>query len=278
MMPYTGTTVNGCDCYGGTPASGVLIDGVTPSINTTQHGTWASQLFVVNRNGRPSFSIGFQFSNLFYLRHVSIAYLDCGLWNIGVSNINVYASHVFPILSTAAAENIGTRSVDDTFQSCTSLRSISIAIQPTEATNSYFIEFSFPSDSQLNWVHLGEISFGDMIPPTSATDSITTTPCRSKHHNSRMNKTTLIHWLLFCTAEHKTTVASPVHVTTLPALTTEEDDVVFTTSDSVTMAENTTTTDQMPAQTTLPTDVTATGYYIHVTSHARSDRRISTYQ
>ena len=35
MMPYAGTTINGCDCPGDTPASGVLIDGVIPSIDTT---------------------------------------------------------------------------------------------------------------------------------------------------------------------------------------------------------------------------------------------------
>ena len=54
MMPISGTTINGCDCPGTTPVSGVLIDGDIPSIDTTQHGTWASGLFVVNRNGQDS--------------------------------------------------------------------------------------------------------------------------------------------------------------------------------------------------------------------------------
>ena len=49
MMPISGTTINGCDCPGSTPANGVLIDGDIPSIDTTQSGTWASQMFVVNR-------------------------------------------------------------------------------------------------------------------------------------------------------------------------------------------------------------------------------------
>ena len=92
MMPVTGSTTNGCDCTGDTPASGVLIDGVIPSIDTTQRGTWASQLFVVNRNGRASFTIGFQFSSFISLRHVSISYLNCGIWNTGLSSINVRPS------------------------------------------------------------------------------------------------------------------------------------------------------------------------------------------
>ena len=45
MMPITGTAVNGCDCPGSTPVSGVLIDGVIPSIDAAQCGTWARELF-----------------------------------------------------------------------------------------------------------------------------------------------------------------------------------------------------------------------------------------
>ena len=49
----------GCGCTGNTPVSGVLIDGVIPSIDITQCGTWASELFVVNRsrNEQDSFMI-----------------------------------------------------------------------------------------------------------------------------------------------------------------------------------------------------------------------------
>ena len=63
IMPYTGTAINGCDCPGiiSGPVNGTLIDGVTPSIDTTQTGTWASELFTVCRNGRDSIMIGFHF-------------------------------------------------------------------------------------------------------------------------------------------------------------------------------------------------------------------------
>ena len=50
MIPISGN-INECDCPGTTPAIGVLIDDVIPSIDTTQCGTWATELFVVNRNG-----------------------------------------------------------------------------------------------------------------------------------------------------------------------------------------------------------------------------------
>ena len=38
MIPYSGSNINGCDCPGATPVSGFLIDGVIPSIDTTQVG------------------------------------------------------------------------------------------------------------------------------------------------------------------------------------------------------------------------------------------------
>ena len=171
--------ISTCDCPGDTPVNGVLIDGVIPSIDTTR-GTWASQLFVVNRNGRTSFNIGFQFNYPFYLRHVSVAHLDCGVWNTGFSTVNVYASHTYPAFVTAAADNIGTLSFDDDMsQSCTSLSTISISVQPREAVDIYFIEFSYPSNSPLNWLHVGEISFSDTAPTTSATETITSTSSKS---------------------------------------------------------------------------------------------------
>ena len=180
MTPISGTTTNGCDCPGSTtPASGVLIDGDTPSIDTTQRGTWASGLFVVNRNGQDSFVIGFQFSNSFFVRELEVAYLDCSIWGAGVTTINVYSSFVFPTFATATSTNIGVLSlVGDTFPSCTSLRTISIPVQSTESNNIYFIEFSFAGGSSvnpLNWLHLGEIRFSDVPLTTPTTANIHTT-------------------------------------------------------------------------------------------------------
>ena len=176
MMPISSTAINGCDCPGNTPVSGILIDGVISSINT-QRGTWANELFTVNRNGQDSFMIGFQFSNRFFRRHVEVVYLDCPIWGIGLSVINVYSSHLFPTFSTAASTNIGMLSLAEiTDHSCTSLRTVSIPLQPpTVSTNLYFIEFIFGGSSvhPINWLHLAEIRFSDMA-PTANIPTITT--------------------------------------------------------------------------------------------------------
>ena len=180
MMPISGTTTNGCDCPGTTPVSGVLIDGDIPSIDTTQRGTWASGLFVVNRNGQNSFVIGFEFFNSLLLRELEVTYFDCPLWGAGVTTINVYSSFVYPTFLNAASTNIGVLSpVGDTSPSCTSLRTISIPVQSTESTINYFIQFSFTGGStvnSLNWLHLGEIRFSDVALTTTTTpDNHTTT-------------------------------------------------------------------------------------------------------
>ena len=59
----------------------------------------------------------------------------------------------------------------------------------------------------------------------------------------------------FGTAQHETTIATPI--TTLPAKTTGEDNLVSTTLDSVTTAETTflTNTDQITTQMVSTTDV-----------------------
>ena len=166
MKPIPGTTTNACDCPGTTQAaSGVLVDGNIPSIDTTQHGTWADGLFVVNNNRQNSIMIALQFECLFYLRSVQVAYLACQRWGTGASNVDVSYAYIFP--GFGVSFDIGTLSLgSDTFQNCTSLSNISIPVQPEEAANNYIITFSLIGTIMhpLNWLHLGEIRFSGMAP------------------------------------------------------------------------------------------------------------------
>ena len=165
MMPCGASNINGCDCPGTAPVNGNLIDGVIPSFNTTQRGTWASGLFTVYRNGQDSFVIGLQFSSSFFLRSVEVVYLDCPIWGTGFSAVSISSSQLFPNYLTVASTTIGWLSlVNDTDSSCTFLRTLSIPLQqPTVSTQNYFIEFTFGGSSTLpiNWLHLAEIIFSD---------------------------------------------------------------------------------------------------------------------
>ena len=178
MIPIVQTTINGCDCPGNTPVSGVLIDNDIPNIDTTQRQTWARGLFVVNRNGQNSIVIGFHFNGFIdMLRTVEVTYFDCPIWDAGVSSINIYSSFAFPSFITMASTKIGMLSlVGDSFQSCTSLRIVSIPVHATEASSNCFVEFTYVGGSSINtpnWLHLAEIRFSDVAPiMTTMTTSI----------------------------------------------------------------------------------------------------------
>ena len=169
MMPISSTVINGCDCPGGnTPVSGVLIDGVIPSIDTTQQG-WASKLFTVNRNGRDSIMIGFQLLSEFNLRGIEFALFNCPIQGIGISGVKVYSSFVFPQFPSTASTLLVTHSSLPR-DNCQSLSTISIPVLPLMvSSNNYFMEFLFTGGStvhQLNWLYLGEIRFSDETPTT----------------------------------------------------------------------------------------------------------------
>ena len=227
IMPYAGTTINGCDCPGVAPASGVLIDGDMPTIDTTQRETWASGLFVVNVTGRNSIWIGFEFGIQFFLRNVELTYLDCAIWGTGINAVNVHISPLYPAFLSLG--NIGTFSLVDSLQSCISLRTISIPVQPTQSSSIYFLEFVFISGSSihtLTWLHLAEVTFSDTAPTSTSTTTAaaatttTTTTATSFPANTESESTTM----LSATLTEITTVTEENH----------SQDVVLVTSGSTT--------------------------------------------
>ena len=121
--------------------------------------------------------IGFQFNPDIHLRGVEVTYLDCQIWGTGTSAINVYSSFVFPTFIPSASTLIGVLSlVDDAGQSCTSVETVSTSTQPMGASSIIFIEFSFVGGSSvrpLNWLHLAEIRFSNVEPPTITTTTTT---------------------------------------------------------------------------------------------------------
>jgi hypothetical protein len=179
VRPIGSSTINGCDCPGTGPVSGVLIDGVIPSIDTTQQG-WARELFTVNRNGQDSIMIGFDFLSEFYLRGIEIVLFHCPILGIGITGVKVYSSHLFPAFIDAAASSLVTYNFAPS-DNCQSLSTLSIPVQPPISPfDFYFIEYLFTGGSsvhQLNWLYLGEIRFSDETPtmiPTTMTEITTT--------------------------------------------------------------------------------------------------------
>ena len=182
MMPISSTTINGCDCPGNTPVNGTLIDGVIPSIDTSQRGTWARELFTVNRNAQDPTIIGFQFRAEFDLRGIEIAIFHCPVQGIGITGVKVYSSFVFPTFISTASSLLVTHNSPPS-DNCESLSTITIPVSipvqpPMELPSIYFVEFLFTGGSsvrQLNWLHLGEIRFSDEAPMMGPITMIETT-------------------------------------------------------------------------------------------------------
>ena len=187
------SAVNGCDCPGTNPANGVLIDGVIPSIDTTQHGTWASELFIVNRNEQDSFMIGFEFRDDINIKRIEVAYLDCQIWGTGTSAIEVYSSYVFPEFIQGASNRIGELSlINDIVQSCISFTTVIIPTRSMDSSN-FYVKFSFTGVSSvrpLNWLHLAEIRFSDEENPSTLTTTTTRTEYVSSSTASSKRHTT----------------------------------------------------------------------------------------
>ena len=160
--------VDVCRCPGATPATGVLIDGVIPTINPfSDMNHWSSQLFTVNRNGQSSTIIGFLFSSPFVLRGVEMKLFNCPAWNIAASTINVYGSLVFPTFIPSTA--IG--SVDIAIiHECRSLSTVVIPVQLTTSFRDvYYIEMTFNKNPSAEWTpSIAEIQFSDEPPTTEA--------------------------------------------------------------------------------------------------------------
>ena len=158
-----------CDCAGTAGAgtfTGVIIDGVVPTLDTSQRGTWATQLFTVRGNTR-NIRIGFQFQNAVVLREVELYLFYCPSWNIGGSpvgttTINIYNALVFPTFIDSFGGSVGSVTLTNDMANCESLTRVSIPLQGARSTLFYFIEFT-NSQHSMEWTHIAGVRFSDEI-------------------------------------------------------------------------------------------------------------------
>ena len=167
-----------CDCAGTAGAgtfTGVIIDGVVPTLDTSQRGTWATQLLTV-RGSTQNIRIGFQFQNTVMLREVELYLYYCPFWNIGGSpvgtnTINIYNTLTFPTWNSFGG-SAGSVTLTSDMANCESLTRVSIPLQGARNTLIYFIEFT-NSQQFIQWIHIAEVRFADeFTPSTSSTGPI----------------------------------------------------------------------------------------------------------
>ena len=169
-----------CDCMGTSregDITGVLIDGMIPTIDTSQRGNWASQLFTI-QTSTTSYALGFKFQNRVALQEVEMYVLYCPAWQIGANTINVYDSTTYPTF-TRTAPSVGSVNLTSNMQNCENLTRVSI---PLQTISSYFIEFTNPT--LIHWLYIAEVIFSDQPISTVTTDGPTdpiTEPSSSKN-------------------------------------------------------------------------------------------------
>ena len=139
----------------GSTTTGVLIDGVVPTLDTAERNTaneyvWAAPLLTV-RGTTDSVLLGFRFQDSVLLREVQLHLFNCPAWTIGAQSINIQNGLTYPIFFRLFS-NIGIVTLTSELESCFSLTRVSIPLQMASSTNSYFIEFHNPSGAVIEWV------------------------------------------------------------------------------------------------------------------------------
>ena len=127
-----------CDCgthstLGEEAITGVLIDGVIPTIDTLEMNTpggdfvWAAPLFTV-RGSTDTVTLGFRFPASVVLHEVELYLFHCPAWGIGAERITLHIGAIFPQF-IRVFESIGSVTLTIDMQNCTSLTRVSIPLQ-----------------------------------------------------------------------------------------------------------------------------------------------------
>ena len=164
-----------CDCTNTSlNITGVLIDGVVPTIDITQRRTtWARQLLTV-RAVSEHHVIGFRFGSRIIFCEVELYVFHCPSWNIGADTINIYNALTFPsfIKQFNSTRNV---TLTSDMENCESLTRVSIPLQTAMNTSNYFIEFTNSNGMPVQQVYIGEVRFSDQPIPNPEEINTTTT-------------------------------------------------------------------------------------------------------
>ncbi len=149
-----------CDCTVITiDFNGTLIDGIIPTFDVSQRGTWASQLYTVDAT-TTSYAIGFRLSSSFMLQEVELSIFLCTPWFTPRSGltINIHRSITFPAFIPTTPIGSTTLTLQP---NCVSLETIYITTSPTRDGSIYFIEFT--NSATVGVIYIGEVIFRDEV-------------------------------------------------------------------------------------------------------------------
>ena len=162
-----------CDCTGQlSHTNGTLIDGIIPTFDVSQRGTWASQLYTVNGT-LNSYTVSFQFPQSFMLKEVELNIFFCTLWNKPneALTINVYRSITFP--ASLQDSLLGNVTLHENMSNCLSSINITINLSLVKSSTIYIIEFV----NSRTIGGIGEVTFRDEVTRTCKLIKYICAPC-----------------------------------------------------------------------------------------------------
>ena len=166
------TIICNCTTVPDQNTTGVLIDGVIPTINTNQRG-WARQLLTV-RTGGQHYIISFRFGSSVMLRVLELYVFHCPSWNIGTDIINIYNAQMFPT-RIRVFNSAGNVNLTSDMENCDSITRVHIPLQMTLNTSNCFIGFTNSNGMPVQHVYIGEVRFSDQPFPIQEEINMTTT-------------------------------------------------------------------------------------------------------
>ena len=150
-----------------------LVDGKSPVINTST-STWASQLVTMNRRAASPDDhvvLTFEFNPPVVLTSIVLDLFLCPEWKIGSHGIMVFADNN-PVFNLSTATLI--QNYTNAIESCDSLSTVPIPLPEKFRDTIYYIwyiVFTFSDQSDLEWVHVSEVRFVDVIEPEPSVNS-----------------------------------------------------------------------------------------------------------
>ena len=155
--------------FAGAGVCSYLFDGNSPGIDTSA-SNWASQLVTVRKNDATAdisydhVVLTFRFNPAVSLTSIELYLFLCPELNIGAPNITVYGDETgssgLTFNELLLIVNIITvlQSVTPSQSSCGSLSTVNIPL-PNTGTSYFtcYIVVSFPPQSEIEWVHVGEV-------------------------------------------------------------------------------------------------------------------------
>jgi hypothetical protein len=147
----------GSTYYCPNPITGILFDGIVPTLAVLNDNTWARQLLTVPTTPDSYYvTVTYDFTTNVALGRVEVVLFNCPQWQISVQAIR--------FIDAVNREELDTINLPNHITSCNSLVRVSRVLRAFPSVQQLEMQF-YPHHLDSQWVHLAEVTFNS--PPES---------------------------------------------------------------------------------------------------------------